>query len=82
MDVFDAIHTRRSIRRYRAELAAHARGLGFCWVGAPMPWLKSEGVAVELGWPEGYDPVAAIILGHPAEQPAGQPKPPPEVRWL
>ncbi|MFI4936779.1 MAG: nitroreductase family protein, partial [Caulobacterales bacterium] len=22
-------------------LAAHARGLGACWVGSPMPWLKS-----------------------------------------
>lgn len=63
-------------------LAAHARGLGSCWVGAPMPWLKSEGVAEELKLPAGYDPVAAILIGHPAEQPPGQPKPQPGVTWL
>ena len=26
-------------------LAAYARELGSCWVGAPLPWLKSPGVA-------------------------------------
>ena len=30
-------------------LAAHARGLGSCWVGAPLPWLQSPGVAGN--WP-------------------------------
>jgi nitroreductase len=62
-------------------LAAHARGLGSCWVGAPLPWLLSPGVAQELGWPAGFDPFVAMILGHPAEQPAGQPRPRPVITW-
>jgi len=62
-------------------LAAHARALGTCWVGAPLPWLASFGVAAELGLPDGFDPVVAVILGYPAEQPAGSPRPEPEFRW-
>lgn len=66
-------------------LAAHARGLGSCWVGTPMPWLTSPGGAAELGLlglPAGYEPQAAILLGHTAEQPVGQPKARPGVMWL
>lgn len=62
-------------------LAAHARGLGSCWVGAPLPWLHSPGVAEELGLPVGFDAVVALIVGHPAESPAGQPRPRPAIRW-
>jgi nitroreductase len=62
-------------------LAAHARGLGSCWVGAPLPWLASAGVAAELGLPADGDPVVAVILGHPAEHPVGSPRPEPEIRW-
>ena len=63
-------------------LAAHARSLGSCWVGAPLPWLHSPGVAEELGLPVGYEPVVAIIVGHPAEQPLGSPRPRPSIAWL
>ena len=45
-------------------LAAHARGLGSCWVGAPLPWLESPGVAAELGLPDGFDATVAVILGY------------------
>jgi nitroreductase len=62
-------------------LAAHAHGLGSCWVGAPLPWLASPSVADELGLPRGYEPVVAMILGHPAEQPAGNPRPRPDIVW-
>lgn len=62
-------------------LAAHAMGLGSCWVGAPLPWLKSPGVAEEVGLPADCDPVAVIVLGHPAETPAGNPRPRPEIVW-
>jgi nitroreductase len=62
-------------------LAAHACGLGSCWVGAPIPWLRSPGVAVELGLPQGFDPVVAITLGHAAESPTGNPRPRPVVTW-
>ena len=62
-------------------IAAHALGLGSCWVGAPIPWLNSPGVAEELGIPAGYEVAAAVLVGYAAEQPAGQPRPQPEVRW-
>lgn len=62
-------------------LAAHARGLGACWIGAPLPWLTSPGVADELGLPAGFDPNVAIILGHPNEQPAGEPRSRPHITW-
>jgi nitroreductase len=62
-------------------LAAHARGLGSCWVGAPLPWLNSEGVAEELGLPSGFEPIVAIILGYPAQTPAGNPRSRPSVTW-
>lgn len=62
-------------------LAAHARGLGACWVGAPLPWLRSPGIAQEIGLPEGFDPVVAIVLGHPDERPAGRPRPRPAIAW-
>lgn len=62
-------------------LAAHAKGLGSCWLGAPLPWLNSRGVAGELGVRTGFDPIVAIILGYSAETPAGVPRPRPVVRW-
>ena len=62
-------------------LAAHARGLGSCWVGAPLPWLASPGVAAELGLPAGFDAVVAIILGYPDEAPPGSPRPKPAIHW-
>lgn len=62
-------------------VAAHAVGLGTCWVGAPIPWLTSPGVASELGLPEGYEPSAVVLVGHPDEQPMGEPRPEPDVLW-
>jgi nitroreductase len=62
-------------------LAAYARSLGTCWVGAPLPWLHSPGVAEELGLPDAFEPVVAIIVGHPAEQPLGSPRPRPTILW-
>lgn len=62
-------------------LAAHARGLGTCWVGAPIAWLTSPGVAEELGLPAGFDPIVAMILGYPRETPARNPRPRPAIRW-
>ena len=62
-------------------LAAHAKGLGSCWVGAPLPWLRSPGVAEELGIAPGFDPIVAMTLGYAAESPAGQPRPRPAVVW-
>lgn len=63
-------------------IAAYARGIGSCWVGAPIPWLRSPGVATELGLPPDYEPEVAIVLGHPAENPVGNPRSRPYITWL
>ncbi|WP_143684433.1 nitroreductase family protein [Variovorax sp. KK3] len=63
-------------------IAAHALGVGTCWIGAPIPWLRSEGVARELGMPEGYDAEVAVVMGVAAQTPVGQPRPRPDVAWL
>jgi len=46
-------------------LAAHAKGLGSCWVGA----FHDEGVARLLELPSGVRPIAILPVGRPAERP-------------
>ena len=62
-------------------IATQGLGLASCWVGAPLPWLTSPAVADELGLPAGHEASAVVLVGHPAEQPAGQPRPRPDVQW-
>lgn len=62
-------------------IAAHALGLGTCWVGAPIPWLTSPGVNEELGIAAGYHACVAVLVGYAAEQPVGEPRAEPEVLW-
>jgi len=51
-------------------LAAHARGLGTCWVGA----FREGEVGRLIGVPPGVRPVAIIPVGHPAERPRAPPR--------
>ncbi|MCX8204362.1 MAG: nitroreductase family protein [Candidatus Nezhaarchaeota archaeon] len=53
-------------------LAAHASGLGSCWVGA----FHDEGVARLLKLPSGVRPIAILPIGRPAEHPAPPPRRP------
>ncbi len=48
-------------------LAAHAEGLGACWLCAPL--FCPEVVRETLGLPEDWEPQALISLGWPAERP-------------
>ena len=48
-------------------LAAHAHGLGTCWVGS----FDEEAVRRELRLAENLRPVSVIPLGFPAEKPEG-----------
>ena len=48
-------------------LAAAAMGLGTCCVGAALPMLTSPDVRHELAIPDGYDVVAPIVVGVPAD---------------
>jgi len=52
-------------------LAAHAEGLGACWLCAPL--FAKDLVREKLSLPEGWEPQGLIILGYPAE--AGQERP-------
>lgn len=62
-------------------LAAHAEGLGACWLCAPL-FTKDE-VREELSLPDGWDPQGLIILGYPAEAGKERPRRPMEEvsRW-
>ena len=63
-------------------LAAHARGLGACWIGAPLPWLRTPEVKAELGIPPDLTPVCAICIGYAATTPDAQPNVRPRVIWV
>jgi len=51
-------------------LAAHAVGLGTCWIG----WFKEDKVREVLGIPEDVRVIALTPLGHPDESPALTPR--------
>jgi len=51
-------------------LTAYALGLGTCPIGFSRPWLCREETKRELGIDPRYVPVFAMVVGHPADQPA------------
>jgi len=51
-------------------LAAHALGLGACWVGA----FQERNVSQTFNLPNGVKPVAIIPLGYPVEHPSTTPR--------
>jgi nitroreductase len=63
-------------------LAAHASGLGTCWIGFAQGWLgTSEGKSV-LKLPETHVPIAPIIVGHPKSVPPAVLRRPPTIDWV
>ena len=56
-------------------LAAHAQGLGACWVGIHPGEPLIKRVKELLSLPTSFVPVAVVSLGHPGEQP------PPRTRY-
>jgi len=63
-------------------LAAHALGLGTCWIGFAEAWLSQAEAKKELGIPAHYRPIAPIILGHPRVTPPAPERHRPDVVWL
>jgi nitroreductase len=63
-------------------LSAHARGLGTCWVGSPMLWLKTVSARERLKIPLDLMPVSALCLGYPAATPKMLPRERPTIIWL
>ena len=62
-------------------LSAHARGLGSCWVGAPMLWLRTAEAKVEIGIPPDLTPITAICIGHAASTPEAAERAHPTIIW-
>lgn len=63
-------------------LAAHAQGLGSCWIGFAEAWLNSPEAKAWLGLAEGVKPVAPIILGRPAASVAEPGRRPADVAFV
>lgn len=62
-------------------LAAHAKGLGSCWIGFAEAWLGQAAGRSALGLAEDARAVAPIILGHPRRQPAAPERRPAQIDW-
>ncbi|MBN2408946.1 MAG: nitroreductase family protein [Candidatus Aminicenantes bacterium] len=63
-------------------LAAHAQGLGTCWVEWTKQAAQDKALMAELGIPEGLVIHASIVLGYPDEIPAAPERRPPHViKW-
>ena len=62
-------------------LSAQARGLGTCWVGSPMQWLRDPLTRTKLAIPDTHMPYAAFTLGYPQGTPSGSPRGRPPTIW-
>lgn len=62
-------------------LAAHAQGLGTCWIGLSRPWLNDPAVKAKLGIPAEWHPVAPIVLGHRKALPSPTPREKANIVW-
>jgi nitroreductase len=63
-------------------LAAHATGLGSCWIGFARPWLSQDTVKRSLGIPTVLHPVAPIVIGHPARKDQVSERSPAKIVWI
>jgi len=55
-------------------LAAHAHGLGACWIaGSPQPYASA--VATAFGAPSTFTLISIVAVGHPAESPSVDKRP-------
>ena len=63
-------------------LAAHAKGLGTCWIGFAEGWLNVPETKQELGIPLGHVAVAPIIIGYPREVPKPPGRRVPAITWI
>jgi nitroreductase len=63
-------------------LSAHARGLGTCWVGSPMLWLRTASAKARLEIPPELEPVSALCLGYPTAILEAPPRKRPSIVWV
>ena len=63
-------------------LSAHARGLGCCWVGSPLLWLRSDQGRDALGMGDGLVVREAFAIGYAAATPPPSvPRAGPLLNW-
>lgn len=60
-------------------LAAHAAGLGTCWIGMGTPFMDTKEFKSEMGIPLEYKAVAPLAAGIPAESRSGYVRNQPEI---
>ena len=63
-------------------LAAHAKGLGTCYVGFLMFGREDDEVRELLHLPEGHELMAAAIVGYPGEKPGPPQRRPAPFEWV
>ena len=63
-------------------LAAHAAGLGTCWIGFAQHWLATPDGKESLGLPPSHTPIAPIVVGHPPRKAVPVPRKAANIRWL
>jgi nitroreductase len=63
-------------------LAAHAHGLGTCWIGFAQTWLGTDDGKASIELSPNCVPVAPIIVGHPKSAPPPVIRREPEIRWI
>ena len=64
-------------------LAAHAKGLGTCYMGFLLLAAEHPEARRLLAIPEGFGPAAAAVVGHPDVRPEGPPvRNPPRVAYV
>jgi nitroreductase len=63
-------------------LAAHAAGLGTCWIGFAQGWLGTPDGKSALKLADTGIPVAPIIVGHPKSVPSAVSRKAPRINWI
>jgi nitroreductase len=63
-------------------LAAHANGLGTCWIGFAQSFLNSPDGKKTLDLPSSWVTVAPIIVGYPKAAVPAVPRKAPTVKWV
>lgn len=63
-------------------LAAHAKGLGSCWIGLSEVWLNTPAGKTKLGIPAEYRVVAPVIVGYPKGPIAPSERRTPDIRHV
>jgi nitroreductase len=63
-------------------LAAHALGIGSCWIGSTEAGYDNKELMAGFRIPDGYSPVGTIVFGYPEEKPEAHDKHPANVTWV